>query len=248
MQLLFDAPTDRPPGDVFDFFDFDPPLAPDTGRGWLDMSTYQLTVGDSGGGTIGDVPEAEGGVLRLLVGITRVTLKPGVIRSEFARLATIPSGGGPSGPSPPEAYAVQTNLTLSGTFGTSEAPRLVGFVPADPMNGDVEFGDGDQFHLTFDVHTSEGGKLLTKPEVDAIFSFSTPLGKDYSGEWTDCLNPSATDLDKMYCRAFVLTMIYSSQAPGTPAYSDPPIIGVTLAWPRPPGTGQAQPPVVGLHQ
>lgn len=64
IRLTFDLPTDRPTGAYWEFFTFDPPLAPDTGYSWLDATTYQLTVGGSGGGTVGDVPHADGGAPR----------------------------------------------------------------------------------------------------------------------------------------------------------------------------------------
>ena len=68
------------------------------------------------------------------------------------------------------------------------------FVPSDPMNADVSLGDGDVLELLFDMHTSAGGKLVARKEVDAYFGFSTALGADYSGEWLDCLDlpPSPT--------------------------------------------------------
>ena len=55
----------------------------------------------------------------LLVGASKITVKGGVFRSQ--RTAAAHFGL----PSPPETYMPETNVTMSGTFGTAEPPRLV---------------------------------------------------------------------------------------------------------------------------
>ena len=124
-------------------FTFEPPLAPDTGHAWTDASTYKLTVGGSGGGTVDDLPLASGGSPRLVVGVTTVAVLPGTIRSAAAKRLADTSGA----PTPAADFSPEARLTLSGTFGSGEPPRLVSFVPSDPLNGDEVFGSGDQLQL-----------------------------------------------------------------------------------------------------
>ena len=233
LRLVFDSPTDTPPLPWPSLFTFTPPLAADIGGGWVDSSTFRFTVGPSGGGTIDDI---EGGVPALLVGMTSVQLKGGVVRSNAARLAELHHGVKTTA----EQYAPEVNVTLSGTFGTSEPPRLVTFTAFDPMNADPAFGDGDVLYLGFDIATSEGGELVNKKAVDAVFGFSSPLGTDYSGEWTDCLFPDAPTTDTMYCQAVMVTIVDAELPPEqedvTTAH---PEFGVTLAWAKLPDPNNA---------
>ena len=182
MRLQFDMATDTPGGDWREMFTFEPPLAADIGGGWRDTSTFQFSVGASGGGTIGNGP---GAPPALAVGVTTLRVTGGTLRSARERDEEQTTGRA----TPTALYNAPQAMVLDGSFGTFEPPRLVGFVPYDPVNADTTFGDGDKLELTFDVFTSEGGAKESKKDVDGIFAFSTSLGTDYSGVWSDCIDP-----------------------------------------------------------
>ena len=56
-----------------------------------------------------------------------------------------------------------------------------------PDHGDSLFGDGDTVRVLFDQATdrAQGADAGDKTFVDALFSFSMPLGLEYMGEWLD---------------------------------------------------------------
>ena len=145
---------------------------------------------------------------------TRVALKPGItIQSlscpeEYAGTpyCTVPTG------LEDEAWEY-TAPYLHGNFGRVTGPRIVGFSADDPDNGDGHFGNGDQLTITFDQRTNRGrthdnfgrpyatvfsegvesqvayplgvDDVSGAALVDKLFSFSRPLGTDYSGDWLD---------------------------------------------------------------
>ena len=218
-RAVFDVATDRAYGrPISEVFTFTPPLPPDVGYRWADASTFEVIVGPSGAGVDG---------ASLLVGGTTLRLHAGSVRNE--RVAARALGQ----PSAPETYTPEANVTLSGSFGTAEPPRLTAFVPSDPANADTVFGDGDQLALEFDVFTDQTGQLSSREAVDALFGFSSPLGSDYSGEWRECYD------ELLQCRAFTITITDAKM----PRKTDrPPEVGKTLAWVKPPDpNSQAQP-------
>ena len=72
----------------------------------------------------------------------------------------------------------------------------------------------------------------SKAQVDALFGFSSNLGADYTGAWSDCL--IVPEVWKMlpdrYCRAFTITLVDATLPEG----ELPPTFGRTLAWVKPP--------------
>jgi hypothetical protein len=110
--------------------------------------------------------------------------------------------------------SVGTPVELTGDFG-SAAPRLASFdvtgegaadtvygtTPSDrtsPSMAPVSdahrpwssvvlcmAGAGDVFIVTFDKVTDRGGVRGGKQYVDSLFTFTQPIGVDYSGGWLD---------------------------------------------------------------
>ena len=224
IQAVFDIPTDRAYGTpLAEIFTFIPPLPVDMAMRWADASTFELIIGPSGAGPGGQ---------SLLLGGTTIMLHAGKIRAE--RLALALAGQ----PSALETYAVETNMSLGGSFGTTDPPKLVSFIPFDAANADTHFGDGDRLVLGFDVHTTESGQLNNKLSVDSIFGFSSSLGTDYTGEWSECYD----EVNIRECKTFTITIVDATM----PSAGDiPPVIGRTLAWSKPPDpdpTDSDQPP------
>ena len=121
VELRFNMRTDLGGGrPVNEIFTFTPPLPPDVGLRWKDAATFEIRIGPSGAG-----PERN-----LLVGASRVMLIAGAIRGQ--QVANNYFGQ----PSPLSTYNFEQNYTLTGTFGTADPPKLVGFIAADPMNAD----------------------------------------------------------------------------------------------------------------
>ena len=83
-----------------------------------------------------------------------------------------------------------------------------------PDHGDSIFGDGDVVRVFFDQATdrAQGADAGDKSFVDALFSFSMPLGLEYMGEWTDD-------------STFAVTVISTTTAPMARADFD--LLGVT---------------------
>lgn len=89
-------------------------------------------------------------------------------------------------------YANLTSPVLSGDLGVPSYPTLLSATVDDVDNGDEVYGTGDVIVLQFDMPTNRpssaaGGANSTsnaKSGVDAHFSFSAPLGAQYSGEWS----------------------------------------------------------------
>ena len=129
-------------------------------------------------------------------------------------------------PTAAETYAPEASMTLTGTFGSAEPPRIVSFVPYDIANADPTFNDGDGFEIVFDVYTTESGALPTKQSVDAILGFTSSLGTSYSGLWSDCADEEA----QTECRKLTITVLDAAMGEG----ELPPLIGRTLAWVKPP--------------
>ena len=89
-------------------------------------------------------------------------------------------------------YADSTSPRLTGDVGSPSYPRLLSFTVVDDDNGDEEYGPGDSLILQFDSATNRyeaagGGTNSSgsaRAAVDALLSFSSPLGREYSGTWT----------------------------------------------------------------
>lgn len=219
-RLVFDVAVALAPGKTLgDVFTFTPPLPPDALLRQAGPATFEVVVGPSGAGTDGD---------SFVIGGTNVRLHAGTVRN--ARLAAAFAGQ----PSPLETHATETVMALSGSFGSSAPPKLVSFVPSDPANADEHFSDGDQLTLRFDVYTDQSGALSTKAAVDSIFGFSSSLGSDYTGEWSECYD------EQLQCRTFTITIVDAA----FPLETDtPPVIGSTLAWVKPPDPDSSDQPL-----
>lgn len=85
--------------------------------------------------------------------------------------------------------AAQGSRTLTGSFGSLDAPAITSFSIEDVDNADIVYGEGDVLVIGFDRLTDTGGagSPLRGAEafVDALFSFSHVLGDRYSGAWED---------------------------------------------------------------
>jgi hypothetical protein len=88
--------------------------------------------------------------------------------------------------------AASGQALLVGSFGSLEAPKILpvgGFILEDVDNADTVFGEGDSLFIYFDRLTDRGG--LDAPTrgdeafVNALFTFTHPLGAQFSGEWQD---------------------------------------------------------------
>ena len=64
------------------------------------------------------------------------------------------------------------------------APSIISLVADDPDNGDLTFSNGDRLTINFDKDTNEP-LAGTKAAIDALLTFSSPLGSGYSGTWSD---------------------------------------------------------------
>ena len=217
---------------------------------WTDSSTFQIEIGSGDPNSWVAGTEASASLAQLAVGRSLVSVRsldcenvftlPRCVRSKgqvdallhptlgqdsafWEKLATLKS-------------APVANVTLSGSLGTRAPPELVAFVPHDPDDASEEYGCDahgcDAFTLQFDHYTNWrlgtsvwGG---SKAQVDALFGFSSRLGADYSGAWSDCLiNPEPWRmLPDQYCRSFTITLIDATLPEG----ALPPAFGRTLAW------------------
>ena len=79
---------------------------------------------------------------------------------------------------------------IRGQYGNLAAPSIVGFTIDDPNNGDEAYGSGDVITIVMDRPVDRTDDLTDaagggKAAVDALFSFTTPLGADYRGAWND---------------------------------------------------------------
>ena len=220
VHVTFNMATDGGGGrPVDELFTFTPPLPTDTSRRWISSSIFEILIGPSGHGPDGTA---------LLVGATQVSVRPGTIRSSAVAIASLgqPSAAG--------TYASEINLTLTGSFGSAEPPRIASLIASDPMNADEVFGDGDALVFDFDMYTTESGVLATKASVDAILGFSSSLGTDYTGAWSNCFGPTPG-----FCKTLTITIVISSMGEA----DHPPVIGRTLAWVKAPDADNlAQPP------
>lgn len=206
--IKFNMATDLGGGrPLSDFLTFHPPLPVDAAIRVINLMTIEVIVGPSGGGADGNA---------FLVGASKVSLTGGVIRSARVAAAAL------SARSADDTYAPSADVTLSGSFGTSQPPQLIEFVPYDPENADLLFGDGDQFMLRFDVYTDQSGELPSKEAVDEVLSFSSSLGQDYSAAWSECYDQET----QSQCRTLTITVVDALISRDESS----PVLGRTLAW------------------
>lgn len=87
------------------------------------------------------------------------------------------------------AAAADSVATLTGSFGSLDAPLITELTLEDMDNADTVYGEGDTITMLFDRATDRGGMgaALKGSEafVDTLFKFSHALGSRYSGEWKD---------------------------------------------------------------
>ena len=103
------------------------------------------------------------------------TVKPKDTASIRTRAGSSPRA---SAPSPP----------LGGDYGKVVGPTIVAFVADDFDNGDAAYGSLDTLTVVFDLATDRGGlgdDAGATAAAVAMLSFSTDLGGDTVGEWTD---------------------------------------------------------------
>ena len=92
-------------------------------------------------------------------------------------------------------------VALEGSFGSFLPPRVLSWVAEDADNGDPSFSPGDTLTVTFDMRTAVTDAELLEPTgggkayVDALLEFSSSLGLDYSGHWSDASSLVVTAID-----------------------------------------------------
>ena len=160
---------------VDELFAFSTPLGSNYSGAWLDDSTFQVMVialsdaladGSTATGSAAPSPTA---VELPQVGISEVSLR-NTSNVRNRGLTATPSIGIP--------------VELTGDFGAA-APRLASFTVHGHEAADTVYGAGDVFVVIFDKATDRGGLRGGKLYVDSLFSFSQPIGQDYSGSWRD---------------------------------------------------------------
>jgi len=68
-----------------------------------------------------------------------------------------------------------------------DAPIIISVIADDPDNLDDIFSTDDTITILFDSETNTplGNGMLTKPEVNELFTFSEKIAQAYSGTWTN---------------------------------------------------------------
>ena len=105
-------------------------------------------------------------------------------------------------------------------------PLLTRFEVDDPDNGDEEYSVGDVLVIGFNMDTNApsctgsgiarvscpivNGSVVSTALTDHLFSFSDPIGADYSGEWATprrfmvtILDPTGADVEQGRTTVFV---------------------------------------------
>ena len=98
---------------------------------------------------------------------------------------------------PPTAAPSTATVILGGNFGLI-VPRILALTASDPSARDSVYSAGDRVTLTFDLATNRAGRgsaTLSRVQVDSLFSFSLPLGRDYQGTFADDKTFVVTVLD-----------------------------------------------------
>ena len=147
------------------------------GGEWEDELTFKVTVHDT---------RASYGVA---IGSTTVTTKRcAVLTAAFC--GDITNAARTSDPSVDVAL-------LGGDFGVVGAPRLHRFAVADPDEGDLVYGPGDELTLEFDMATNRALDVGGRDYVGSLFVFSwdgatqrspalpSRVGDDFSAAWSD---------------------------------------------------------------
>jgi len=98
-----------------------------------------------------------------------------------------PPPAAPPPPAPPAPPPPPLVALLGGNFGSAAPPKLVRFdaLNSAPTGIHTQIEDGDRFRIQFDRPTDRSEALGNMRYVDSLFTFSHPLGADYSGAWVD---------------------------------------------------------------
>eukprot|EP00960_Hanusia_phi_P054073 762534-Hanusia_phi.AAC.2 len=136
---------------------------------WVSRSVFRITILNT---TFSSPPK---------IGVTTVSIKLSADLRNF----------------PPTAAPSTATAILGGNFGLI-VPRILLLTARDPRARDSVYGAGDEIILTFDLPTNRAGRassVLSRTQVDAMFMFSLPLGRDYQGSFVDDKNFVITVLD-----------------------------------------------------
>ncbi|MCR4436407.1 MAG: S-layer homology domain-containing protein [Clostridiales bacterium] len=164
LTLTFDIPTNQvanttyaDKGEVDAVLTFSAPFGTDYSGKWTDRQHLVITSVD---------PASAG----FTIGQDFVTVKAS---------ANIKSQNGTT------AASSSTSPLSTGTF--DPVPVITAAVCAEGGPSEVGFGTGDTLTLTFSLPTNKtaGTSYGNKAAVDQILAFSTSLGTDYTGVWTD---------------------------------------------------------------
>ena len=173
LTIVLDRPVDRTEVNAIDqLFSFTTPLGADVRGQWNDTSTFVIYLEDASGA---------GPVQR---GATRVHAS---VADDAVPLRNRAGCGGaaessclmPALPRPPR---------LVGDFGVlPESPKLLSVTIEDYDNLDSVYSANDTIIVRFDRPTDYGGGSRSggREFVDALLNFSTPLGNDYVGGWSN---------------------------------------------------------------
>ena len=173
------------------FFNFSVALGNDYAGTWRDDSTFVISITD---GTGSELNAQLGSIIvnptpnpvTLLGNVMNQGCRPGVYTRSNALGLCNPAVGffGPI----LSAEDAPADALYVASFGVS--PRVVSISVSDPDRGDSHFGNGDAVTVVFDQATDRavpvrGVAAGDKAYVDALMSFSMPLGLEYIGQWAD---------------------------------------------------------------
>ncbi|MDE1764929.1 MAG: fibronectin type III domain-containing protein, partial [Thaumarchaeota archaeon] len=172
IAIQFNEPTNEPPSgtgrlvldtnQVNKLFAFSQNLGNAYTGQWIDPSTFLITITD----TTGALPPTVG-----------------VLTISTLQSANLQNAQGTS------LSSDSTSPSLSGSFDLVQGPYITALVADNPDGSGSGYIDGDTITVQFNEPTNEtaGNSVLGKAAVDNLFTFSTSLGSDYSGQW---INPS----------------------------------------------------------
>jgi hypothetical protein len=179
IKIRFSEPTTVPLGtgiltksQVDSLFLFSQSLSDGYTGIWSNSQTFDITITDA---TIDSPPK---------IGELRVTAKS---------LGNIQSATG-------SAPSKATSPPLDGTFGDKSGPSIVSVTAFDPRGDDINLDKDDTLTIKFSESTNQVDPtpmdgILTKSDVDSIFTFTKILGANYNGKWIDATRLQITILD-----------------------------------------------------
>ncbi|KAH3742736.1 calcium-binding protein [Pelomyxa schiedti] len=159
LTLLFNEPTNTPYGlyltraNIDSLFTFSESLGANYTGKWLNTTLLRITVVRPQG--------------------ANPTIANLTVKCSSSSLKDSPGTSLPCNTSSP---------TAKGDWGTKAGPSITQLVASDPDNLDAIYGKGDIITLFFSEATNKQA-VATKSNIDALLSFSQPIGDDYSGEW-----------------------------------------------------------------